>query len=335
MFRAMKKKNKTTPKPSLQKIGGKPIEAVIEPCRRPGLIPLSEKEPGIALEWYYPKNCGFGPEDFSFGSQVNAWWQCSINNKHIWRVRILTRCVQKRGCPYCLGTNLRVPVPFERSLACCDPELAKEWHSKRNKELTPKDVLAHSTKLVWWQCQTDPKHAWQQDVCRRAIERTGCPHCFKEAKQSLDKYPEALKFYDRKKNLYLNPERVCLRTTVWWRCPVASDHSWREPFKKRMRCPFCSKKKASSTSSLQILFPKLAAEIHPTRNKGINASELRAFGPEYIWWRCRYNPSHIWRAKVDNRTRNESGCPECWKLRRPKLFKKLAAERKARANQTS
>ncbi len=329
----MRKKQKEAPKKVQQKIGGKPIEEVSEPCRRPGLIMLADKEPEIALQWYYPKNCGFGPEDFSFGSQVNAWWQCSENKKHIWRVRILTRCVQKRGCPFCLGTNLRVPVPFERSLACLDPEMAEQLHKTKNKQLTAKDILCHSKKHVWWQCQTNPKHAWKADVCHRVSERTGCPICYRESLQTLDKYPEALKYYDLKKNFGLKPEEVCLRTTVWWRCPVAPDHSWKGRFREVMKCRFCSKRKASSTSSLQAVFPKLAAQVHPTRNGALTADKIAAHGDDYIWWRCTYNPRHVWQARVINRTVNGSNCPECWALRRPKYFKRLAAERKARGQQ--
>lgn len=314
-----------------QKFAGKPIEEVIEPCKRPGLIRLSDREPEIALEWYYPKNCGWGPEDFSYGSQVNAWWQCSANKKHIWRVRILTRCVQQRSCPYCVGTNLRVPVPWERSLACFDPAIAKEWHIKKNKDLSPKDVLAHSKKVVWWQCQKNPKHAWKQEICHRVMDKTRCHECYKESLHSLDKYPKALKLFDRKKNLGLKPENVCIKTVVWWRCPVAPDHGWKAPFRKEMRCPFCSKRKLSSTNSLKALFPKLAAQVHPTRNGNITADKIRAYGSERIWWRCSYNPRHIWDARIDNRTRNGSGCPECWELRRSKVFKKAAAERKKQA----
>ena len=331
----MKKKGKVSPRQAVQKIGGKPIEAVIEPCQRPGLIRLSDREPEIALEWYYPLNCGFGPEDFSFGSQVNAWWQCSKNKDHIWRVRILTRCVQGRGCPFCLGTNLRVAVPLERSLAFLNPELAKEWHPKKNGKLTPKDVLAHSKRIVWWQCQTNPSHAFQLDVCRRANEKTRCSICYKDSLHTLDKYPEALKYYDIKRNFGLKPEEVCLRSTVWWRCPVAPDHSWRARFREVMKCRFCSKRKPSSTSSLKAVFPKLAAQVHPTRNGDLTPDKIAAHGDDYIWWRCGYNPRHIWQARVMNRTVNGSGCPECWAIRRPKYFKRLAAERKAKGSQAS
>lgn len=84
-YKPKKKRIPVAAKPPVHHVAGVPIENVIEPCRRPGLTPLSEREPELALEWYYPKNCGFGPEDFSYGSQVAAWWQCKLNKKHIWR----------------------------------------------------------------------------------------------------------------------------------------------------------------------------------------------------------------------------------------------------------
>lgn len=331
----MKQKEKKPLAPKERKFAGKPIEEVREPYRRRGLVSLAEREPEIALEWYYPNNCGFGPEDFGYGSQVNAFWQCRNDKTHIWRVRILTRCVQKRNCPYCYGTNLSVPVPYERSFAAVHPELAQEWHYKKNGDLRPENILPYSDQIVFWQCPDNPKHVYELDPGRRISDGQGCTICFKESLHTLDKYPEALKFYDLKKNLGLKPEKVCLRSKVWWRCPVAPDHSWFALFRPVMRCRFCSKRKASSTSSLKAVYPKLAAQVHPTRNGKLTADKIAAHGEDYIWWRCSYDPTHVWLARVMNRTVNESGCPDCWKNRRPKYFKRLAAERKAKREEVS
>jgi hypothetical protein len=48
-------------------------------------------------------------------------------------------------------------------------------------------------------------------------------------------------------------------------------------------------------------------------------SNLRA------WWRC--TQGHVWKARVEDRTRNASGCPQCWNerrrsgaLRRPSIY---------------
>lgn len=35
-----------------------------------------------------------------------------------------------------------------------------------------------------------------------------------------------------------------------------------------------------------------------------------------VWWRCS-TCSHSWPAAIYNRTMNETGCPECYKLTRP------------------
>ena len=64
------------------------------------------------------------------------------------------------------------------SLADKFPDLAKEWHPTKNRELTPNDVTAGSRKRVWWICSQ--KHEWITGVTRRAIQGSGCPKCYRE-----------------------------------------------------------------------------------------------------------------------------------------------------------
>jgi hypothetical protein len=42
--------------------------------------------------------------------------------------------------------------PKGESLAEVNPELAKQWHSTKNGELTAAEVFASSGKKVWWRC---------------------------------------------------------------------------------------------------------------------------------------------------------------------------------------
>jgi Probable Zinc-ribbon domain len=312
-----------------RKIGGVPIEDVVEPHpHNRKRVSLAVAFPEIAAQWYYPKNCGFGPEDFSRGSQVNAWWRCAANADHIWRARILTRAVQGRNCPFCNGTNLRVPVPPERSLAKRYPQLARELHPTRNKGLTGYDLLHHSQRKVWWQCQKNPKHVWECSPDKRINEDSGCVHCYHEQWLDLRKYPEALKLFDRERNKIRKLYNRSTKTLFWWRCPEGPDHSWRSTFKKEgFRCPFCAKRMVSVTNSLKTVFPKLAKQLHPTRNGSLTADKLKSNDQTRVWWRCALNPRHIWRTSVDNRTRNGSECPECWKIRRSSYLSQVAAQR--------
>lgn len=321
--------SKLEPKPTARKIGGQPIEDVVEPARNSRNRPsVAEAFPEVAAQWYYPKNCGFGPEDFSYGSKVNAWWQCETDKAHIWRAQMGTRCVRLCNCPFCFGKYFGVKVPPERSLAVCQPDIAKEWHPSRNEGVTPRDVLANSKKSVWWRCRVDPKHTWQTSAYRRVRDRSGCLVCYKQQWLDLLKYPEVLSLFDHKKNLGLKPYNLSTALEYWWRCSKGPDHSWKAAFRKtKFNCPFCTNRKLSVTNSLLTLFPKVAAQLHPTRNNGRTADQIRAYGSERIWWRCTYDPQHLWQSTLDNRTRNESGCPECWKNRRAGFLKKLAAER--------
>lgn len=328
--RHVRMKLKATPE-GLPKVSGVPIEAVLEPHPRSRERPsLAKVNPEAAGEWYYEKNCGFGPEDFSYGSQVNVWWQCSENKEHVWRTRILTRGVQKRNCPQCSGTYLQnVRVPKERSLAYCFPKLAHEWHPTRNKGVTPRDFLANSKMLVWWQCSRNKKHAWECDPSRRIQQNAGCPHCYDERLLDLRDFPEVLCFFDKKKNKGINPNRLTVTTEVWWRCPAGPDHVWYKPFrdkKKSFECPFCRHRKPSVTNNLAVLFPELAKELHPTKNGKLQATGIASRSCMRVWWRCA--KKHVWEAIVRNRTMNRSGCPECWVLRRPAVLAKVAAKHK-------
>lgn len=281
--------------------------------------------PHLAGEWYYAKNCGFGPEDFSYGSAINVWWKCSKNSKHIWRKRIHVRTIRRYGCPFCAGKK----VSDENSLATLFPKIAKEWHSKNKKK--PSDYTAYSGKYAWWQCARNPKHNWRAEIGNRTANGTGCPHCHDERLLDLKEFPKLMKLFDAKKNKGLNRHKLTTETLVWWRCPEGPDHSWLKPFRKTgdtLVCPFCRHSLPSVTNSLANLFPELAKELHPTRNKGLTAQDIPARKHIRLWWRCSNNPRHVWQATAGNRTVRKSGCPKCWKIRRPAYFAQLHALRK-------
>lgn len=295
-----------------------PIEDVIEPhpnSRRS--TPLATARPDIAAQWYYKKNCGWGPEDFSYGSKVVVWWQCEDNPKHIYNMTILARTNKKQNCPFCA----RKRVAPEYSLAKVYPNLAKEWHLTKNKPLTPEKITAHSKKHVWWQCSKNKKHSWSTNVGARA-DGNGCPHCREERLLDLRDFPKLLRLFDYQKNDGINPYKLTTNTYVWWRCPLGPDHSWYKTWKKtgeKLECPFCNNRLPSVTNRLDKLFPKVAKEFHPTKNGKLKVSEVPSRKCLRVWWRCSKNPRHVWSALVRNRTMNKSGCPHCWKETRSRI----------------
>ena len=78
------------------------------------------------------------------------------------------------SCPCC--TN-RVAVEGVNDLTTTHPQIAAEWDRERNGKLKPTDVVAGSSKRVWWKCRYG--HEWQAVVYRRKAGGGSCPVCGK------------------------------------------------------------------------------------------------------------------------------------------------------------
>jgi len=101
-----------------------------------------------------------------------------------------------------------------------------------------------------------------------------------------------------------------------WECRYG--HRWETvapSIKRGSWCRYCAGKIATPESNLEKIYPRLAAEWHPTRNESLKPSDLRPKSGKLVWWRCRSDPMHEWQARVCDRARGR-GCPECWIKRR-------------------
>ena len=109
------------------------IEDVIEPARVRS-VSFAKAYPEAAAMWHYKKNCGFGPEDFSYGSTVRAWFKCPKGKDHLFQVelQVIGRSIKdgtrSQGCGFCYGQRPSVT----NNLAKHFPQIAKEWVTKKN-----------------------------------------------------------------------------------------------------------------------------------------------------------------------------------------------------------
>ncbi|MBX9940398.1 MAG: zinc-ribbon domain-containing protein [Candidatus Obscuribacterales bacterium] len=302
-----------------------PIEELEEPHphnrRRP---PISVTHPHLTIEWHYKKNRGFGPEDFTSGSDVAPWWRCQTNAKHIWQSSVQLRASRGHGCPYCSTRRLSP----EKTLARLFPAVAKQWHPAKNKKLTPADVAAGSNHLAWWLC---PKcgNEWQAAVANR----TSGNNCYRCAKNVLDlrNYPHALKYFDRKANKGLDPHWLSMHFVLHWRCPKAKDHVWTQTFTKKCSvarfCPFCSFRKVCKSNCLAKLYPEIAKEWHPKKNGKLTPDMVTAQSGTSVFWLCQ-KCNHTYQNSVHNRTVRNRGCIKCWHDRASAVIKEAKAQKK-------
>ena len=134
----------------------------------PGFNDLATINPSVAKEWHPTRNGALKPTDVMSKSNKKVWWTCGLG--HEWEARIADR-VGGKGCPYC--GNKRVLQGYN-DLATTNPSLAAEWHPTKNGDLAPTDVLAGSSKRVWWRCPHG--HEWQTKISHRSAG-SGCPYC--------------------------------------------------------------------------------------------------------------------------------------------------------------
>ena len=122
-------------------------------------------------------------------SGKKVWWKCSFG--HEWQTTIdkRTRLDQPTKCPYCSNRKLG----YGNSLGEKFPNVAKDWHPKRNGNLTPFDVTYVSGKKVWWICENN--HEYSTKVFYKTIRGNGCKYClgFGKNRKYIPSSPEIQK----------------------------------------------------------------------------------------------------------------------------------------------
>ncbi len=235
---------------------------------------LATINPRLAKEWHLTKNDGLTPHDVAAGSNKKISWICKKD--HVWQATVNSRN-SGTGCPYCANRK----ACKDNCLATQNPELAKEWHPKKNKKLTSADVVPGSNKTAWWKCQYG--HEWQASVNTRNRGH-GCPVCAGSIPSKSNNlqtvYPNLAKEWHPNKNAPLKPSQVAPSAAkkVWWKCNYG--HAWQATINSRAGgrgCPFCHAQSSipeiRAYSELKFLFK---GTIH---RKKIDGIEIDIFIP--------------------------------------------------------
>ena len=252
--------------------------------------------PRVVKEWHPTKNGKLTISDVAYASNKEVWWYLPYDDpdsgRHFdfeWKTKISNRTVLNEGCPYLIGQKV---WPGYNDLKTLYPELAQEWHPVKNGKLTPSNITAGSSKLVWWYLPYDDpisgKHfdfEWKAKVANRTKLKNGCPYLsgtavWKGYNDLETLYPKLAREWHPVKNGKLTPSNITAGSSklVWWYLPYDDpingkhfDFEWKAPVANRTKlkygCPYLTGTRVwPGYNDLETLYPKLAREWHPVKN---------------------------------------------------------------------
>lgn len=268
----------------------------------------------LVKEWHPTLNGDSTPEDFTYGSAEKAWWLCPKGHSYESVIKKRTNKNHSTGCPYCAGKK----VSDYNSLYSLFPEIAKEWHPTKNNK-TPDKVTFGSGKKAWWLCPEG--HSYDSVISSRTGKRkSSCPYCSghkaTERNNLLETHPDIAKEW----HPTLNEENPSKRSygsnkKVWWLCPKG--HNYEQSIDKRTmrgyQCPYCSGQKVGNDNNLEVMFPEIAKEWHPTKNGKLTPRDITPGSSHHkVWWLCP--KGHSYDSLPKSRTgKNKHGCTFCTK----------------------
>lgn len=298
----------------------KTIEATVV---KHGKNSIAQTHPQIADEWNYKKNGTLEPPNFTKGSNVKVWWKCKLG--HEWKA-IISQRTGGQNCPYC--SNQRVLKGFN-DLTTTHPEVAKQWHTTKNKTL-PEEVTYGTAKKFWWKCKKG--HSYKTKISS-VINGCSCPYC--NNRKILKGYNDLATTHPNLANEW-HPTKNKLKSTevgyndkrkFWWECKKGHVFETKIAGKKRMvkGCPYCSGYKTwPGYNDFATTHPEIAKEWHPTKNE-LKPTEIKSTSKKTVWWKCK--KGHEWKACVYSRSRGFGNCPKCnnektsyWESKYPKAL---------------
>lgn len=279
----------------------------------PGVNDFQSRHPDLMSEWVWELNRekGVSPDSISPSSGTKVWWKCKTCG-NTWEAYINNR-VKGSACPYC--ANLKVKIGFN-DLLSLRPELSKEWDYEKNGDLLPENIVAYSSKKVWWKCKICGNSWFISPVSR---VNNNCPFCAnRKVKKGYNDFgtlcPDASKEWDYEKNANKLPSDYVKNSevSVWWKCEKG--HSWRSKLilrAKGQNCPYCANKKVLlGYNDLNSTHPELIKEWDYEKNNKISPDKVVAGSNKTAWWKCRIC-GHSWKAIIASRTQRGHGCPCC------------------------
>ena len=228
--------------------------------------------------------------------------KCSCGT--IFEVRLTA--LQKSGrCRTCAGKARRIDVVGQRFGQLTVISRADDY-------ISPEGV-----HLSQFNCKCDCGNTCVVSLSELRGGQKSCG-CIMNTAGLLKDNPELVVKYDFEKNQEegIDFNTLTARTSrkVWWKCKDCGN-SWfatiaSQNDKIKHGCPYCSGRLViEGKTDLASQCPEILPEWDYEKNT-IKPNEIARSSSQKVWWKCK-ECGHSWKAPINNRTFNNSGCPKC------------------------
>ena len=256
-----------------------------------GFNDLLTTHPFLASQWHPTMNGQLSASDVTSGSDKKVWWRCP-DCGHEWESRVANRTLGN-GCPVCRNAIIskkvsQIHLSKSGSLKDTHPQLAKQWHTKKNGTLLPTHVTAGSAKAVWWIGECG--HEWKASPSNRS-KGTNCPYCSNQKvlrgfNDLTTLSPDIAMEWHPNLNSGLLPADILGTSNkkVWWQGKCG--HEWEQKISNRTKrlqgCPICAKRSQTSFPEQALFYyikKKFPEAVNTYEEPFNNQMELDIFIP--------------------------------------------------------
>ena len=206
-------------------------------------------------------------------------------------------------------------------------QLLKQYQLGKN-DLPASKIGRSVNKEVKFYCETCKK-IWCKNLNKiKDLKKTKCPYCAHTKVSNFYNlaviYPDTINYWDYEKN-EKEPNQYMPKSQkkVFWKCNICGNQ-WKEKIKDRVSsykvktkrdiyCPFCAHERVWSQYNLLTEYPEIARQWNYEKNGLLTPMDVFPKSQQEVYWKCDFNPNHVWKDRICNRTVLHRTCQKCAK----------------------
>jgi len=285
-----------------------------------GINDLATTHPQLASEWHPTKNGELTPEMVTFGQGKKVWWQCS--NGHDYQATVNHRS-GGTNCPYCNSgrqTSFAEQAIFYY-IKKAFPDAINRYNEifENSMEL---DIYIPSIKLAieydgeaWHKADKHERELKKYAICQEngikllRLKEKMTDQAKYTADECLGIDGNMYEHNQLEKVIRYLLDKIDPETNFWTRNNPLAFHSPVDINIKRDEMEIRSYMTAIKNGSFGELFPEIAKEWHPIKNKDLSPHDVFPHSDISVYWVCP-TCQNEYRTTIGHRV-SGTGCPKC------------------------